>query len=355
MTDFKIKFFDKEKIKDRFEEYVLGIDIGGTNTNLCVAGVKNNRPVFLFSLNFETKKLDSIIPAINETIKISKEKYGINLKKACIGAPGVVTSDNKHAELTNIKWSVDSEEIIKKTNLESVYILNDFQVVGYGLNLLEDKDLTLIKKGKTPKNKTKAIIGPGTGLGKTILIYNKEKNLYIPIESEGGHVDFPIRNCFELELIDFVKKFRNNDLPITCEELISGRGIKNIYNFLRQKNKEGKNKILIEIDNAIDKAGLISKYKNKEKTCKKTFNLFTMFFARIAKNFALDSLCTGGLYVAGGISSKNKEIFYTDDFQKEFTNAYRKKSVLIDIPIYLIKNYDVSIYGACLCGIINLW
>ncbi len=354
MIDFETRFFEKEKIKERFENYVLGIDIGGTNTNLCVSGVKNNRPIFLFSLNFETKNLTSIIQAIDETINFSEENYNIKLKKACIGAPGVVSSDNKTAELTNIEWNVDSKKIIKKTNLESVYILNDFQVIGYGLNLLNKNDLKKIKKGKITKNENKAIIGPGTGLGKTILTYNKEIDLYIPIESEGGHADFPAQNKFEIELIDFVKKYRKISMPITCEELLSGRGLENIYYFLRNKKTDEENKILSKIDKSDDKARLISKYKNEDETCKKTFNLFTNFLARISKNFALDSLCTGGLYIAGGISYKNKEIFDTDDFQKEFTTAYKKSSVLKNIPIYLISNYDVSIYGACLCAIIEL-
>ena len=357
MAEFEIKFFDKKKINDKFEEYVLGIDIGGTNTNLCIAGVKEKKPVFLYSLNFHTENLNSIIPAVKKTLDFSIKKYNIKIEKACIGAPGIVSSDNKSADLTNISWNVKSDEIIDNTALRSVYILNDFQIIGYGLNFLKNdkkEDILTIKKGEKTKNQTKAIIGPGTGFGKTILSFNKENDLYLPLKSEGGHADFPIRNSYELELTKFVKDFRKIKNPITYEELLSGRGIKNIYYFLRSKNKEENSQISKEIDNSKEKAELISKYKDKDIICSETFKLFTKFLSRSLKNFSHKTMATGGLYIAGGIASKNKEIFRKDYFLNEFENAYKRSDVLKNIPIYLIKNYDVSIFGACLCAILEM-
>jgi len=75
--------------------------------------------------------------------------------------------------------------------------------------------------------------------------------------------------------------------------------------------------------------------------------LFTLFYARCAKNFALNTLATGGLYIAGGIASKNKKIFTSKIFKDEFENAYRRADVLKSIPISIIVNYNVSLYGAC--------
>ncbi len=357
MAEFEIKFFDKERINETFEHYVLGIDIGGTNTNLCISGVRKKRPIFLYSINFQTENLDSIIPAIKKTLDYSLEKYNIKIKKACIGAPGVVSKDNKSADLTNISWNINSKEIIKNTSIESAYIINDFQLIGYGINFLkndEKEDILTIKKGEKTKNQTKAIIGPGTGFGKTILVHKNENDLYIPLNSEGGHADFPIRNSYELELTKFVKEYRNIKNPVTYEELLSGKGLENIYYFLRSKNKEETNKISKEIDNSNKKANLISKYKNKDRLCNETFKFFTKFISRCAKNFSLETMPYGGLYIAGGISSKNQEIFREDYFLDEFQNAYKRADILRKIPIYLIVNYDISLFGACLCASIKM-
>lgn len=92
---------------------------------------------------------------------------------------------------------------------------------------------------------------------------------------------------------------------------------------------------------------LISNYRLVDPLCKETFRLFTRFYGRCAKNFALATLAMGGLYIAGGIASKNKEIFSAPDFFEEFENASQRRDVLKEIPIYVILNYDVSLYGAC--------
>ncbi len=74
--------------------------------------------------------------------------------------------------------------------------------------------------------------------------------------------------------------------------------------------------------------------------------LFAKFYARCAKNFVLDCLATGGLYIAGGIAPKNTESFMEKEFLDEFTCAYQRSHVLENIPIYIIVNYDVGLYGA---------
>jgi len=98
---------------------------------------------------------------------------------------------------------------------------------------------------------------------------------------------------------------------------------------------------------------LISKYKEKDETCKETFRLFTKFYGRCAKNLVLDTLARGGLYIAGGIAVKNKEIFMKDDFTSEFINGFRRDDFLKEVPVNLILNYDVSLYGACFAAMIK--
>jgi glucokinase len=310
-------------------------------------------------LEFNSKELTSLIPAINETLAYSKDKYNIDITTACIGAPGVVSESSGYAKLTNVTWDVSRDMILNKTLLESVFVVNDFQIIGYGINLLQssnEKDIFTIRSEKPSFGikSTKAIIGAGTGLGKCICTYDENFNAYIPIPSEGGHGDLPIYDEEEKELVDFVKNIRNISQPLTYEEVLSGRGLENIYLYLRDKNKVTESNFLKEIDDSDEKSPLISKYKNVDETCKKTFELFTKFYARCAKNFVLDTMATGGLYIAGGIASKNKEIFASNDFVKEFEKAYRRSNVLKETPIYVIVNYDVSLYGACFAAMYYL-
>lgn len=348
---------DETILKEKYSSYVLGGDIGGTNTNLVVAGVKNSKPNLLFSLNIKSNNLDSLIPAIEKIITYARSNYGIELNIACIGAAGVVSPSNDFAQLTNVSWNVSTKELIDNTSLESVYVINDFQTIGYGLNLLDhnnENDIFQVRAGNRNLEYltfTKAIIGAGTGLGKSILTYDKQFKAYIPIPSEGGHGDFPAQNDFETQLVNFIKKLRGISNPLNYEEVLSGRGLESIYLFIRNTQNLRDTQYTEEIDKSSDKAPLISKYKNIDESCKETLRLFTRFYARCAKNFALDTLAYGGMYIAGGIASKNKEIFTTMEFTDEFENAYRRNDFLKNIPINIIVNYDVSLYGACYAAI----
>lgn len=357
ITNNSIRFFiNKNFTKTDYGDFVLGVDIGGTNTNIAVAGLEKNTPFLLFSHHFKTEEIDSIIPAIQHVLRYTKENYDIEINNCCIGAAGVVSSLNDYAELTNVSWNVDANEIIKNTALNNIKIINDFQIIGFGINYLNlnnNNDIYIVRKQKNEnlnQKFTKAIVGAGTGLGKSILVYNELFNTYIPLHSEGGHADFSIQNKLEFELVDFTKKLRKIKQPLTYEELISGRGLESIYLFLRQKNIN-KSSYTEEIDKSDDKPQLISKYKSLDKTCKETFKLFTLFYARCLKNFALETMAVGGIYIAGGIALKNKEIFNTPAFISEFENTYRRNDLLKKIPIYVIMNYDVSLYGACYAAI----
>jgi glucokinase len=331
--------------KKNYHEYILSGDIGGTNTNLGIFGRKKSKLTLLFSFHMKSAQLRSLVTPIKSALAYA-HKHKINIARACIGAAGIISSDISSCSLTNLTWSISVPEILKKTALKSCFLINDFEAIGYGINTLKKQDIITINEGKARENQTKAALGAGTGLGKSILLYDKAKNAHIPIPSEGGHADFPVQNVLENKLVEFIKKKRKVSYPLTYERLLSGAGLENIYLYLRHIKKYRATRYTKEIDTSKEKTVLISKYMQKDNTCRKTFRLFARFYARCAKNFVLDTLSTGGLYLAGGIAEKNPSIFMSKDFLREFKKAEKLMPTLRKIPIYLIKNYNISLYGA---------
>ena len=65
--------------KNQYSNYVLGGDIGGTNTSVAVFGVKYKTPTIILSLHFKSKELNSLIPAIAETLNYVKDKHNIEI------------------------------------------------------------------------------------------------------------------------------------------------------------------------------------------------------------------------------------------------------------------------------------
>jgi glucokinase len=156
-----------------------------------------------------------------------------------------------------------------------------------------------------------------------------------------------------MQLINFIKNQRKISNPVIYEDVLSGRGLVNIYDFIKNLQKYKYSKFTKEIDNSNDKAALISKYKNLDDTCKETFRYFTKYYARCAKNFVLDNMALGGLYIAGGIASKNNDIFSSSDFINEFENSFSRRDVLKNISIYVVTNYDISLIGSCFAAMLH--
>lgn len=357
MVHYTTKTYQKHIQKSAYHTFVMGVDIGGTHTNIGIAGVNKHKQSveLLFSHHFETKKLSSVIPAIKETYNYSKHQFDIEINFMCIGAAGVVDTKKNSAQLTNVSWNIDAKKIREQTEISNVFIINDFQILGFGIHLLDENnenDVFKIQTGKTQTpHPTKAVIGAGSGLGKSILIYDEEANIYVPLASEGGHADIPTYTEEERNLLHFIQTKTTISYPINYEHILSGKGIEFIYSYLHKRDEFKETEYTKKIDESTQKTLLISKYKNRDETCRKTFELFIKFYARCAKNFALDTMALGGIYLAGGIAMKNQDIFHTDLFAKEFQNAFRRSKLLASIPVYLVLDYDISLTGACFAAV----
>ena len=62
-------------------------------------------------------------------------------------------------------------------------------------------------------------------------------------------------------------------------------------------------------------------------------------------------MALGGLYIAGGIALKNKEIFTWNDFFIDINSSNRRRDVLKNVPIYLLTNTHLGLLGACFAAI----
>ena len=314
-----------------YKEFILAGDVGGTNTNLGVFGVKSN-PELLFSFHFKSKELKGLHEAVSYVLGYCMLNHGIGINKACFGVAGPVSTKGDFVHITNLKWNVKKNELLKKSRLKKILLINDFAAIGYSVNILSKKDIATIKKAQKVSKASVSVIGAGTGLGKTTLIYSEQLKFYVPLASEGGHLDFSAQNQEELDLVNFVKKYKKVQ-NVTYENLLSGPGLASIYSFL----KKGKTQPLTP--------ELISKYRKTDRTCKAAFEIFKLIYARFAKCAAIDSLAFGGVYIAGGIAMKNKDIF-DKKFIRMFMETHKLRHVLGKIPIYLILNYDSGMIGA---------
>ncbi len=344
-------YFKKNINTTEYTGFVLGADVGGTTTNIAIAGLKNEKPKLLFTLDFKTKTLAGFLPALKLTLEYASKRHSIKIENGCIGAAGVVSPDHSFVDLTNIPWNIDTKTLLENTAMKSLFILNDFVVLGYGMNTIDEsnEDQILCIRNPSDKNrkKTRVLLGAGTGLGKTVLRFDECDGFFHAFESEGGHVDIPVYNEDELALISSIRKRNHPDYPVCYEDLLSGSGLVEIFSYLKRNGQFEETSYTEEIEQSSEKAALIGKYRERDPCCKQTFQILTRFYARCAKNIALDTLAGGGVYLAGGVAQKNPEVITSVGFINEFNQSFMRSNFLKSIPLYLLKEYYLSLAGAC--------
>lgn len=347
--DFIKMYFTKKEHKKfnkkDFTDFILGGDIGGTNINFGVFGVKNGIPELLFTLHSRSSEFRALQPALDDAFEHIKRNISMPITRACLAIAGALSQSRDYGRITNTGWNVSRKNLIKRLKLKSLLLINDFEAVGYGISLLAERSIVVIKKAKKAPKAPVLVIGAGTGLGKTTLIYSEKHKFHVPVPSEAGHSDFAAQSRLEAELIEFIKRHKKIKQNVSYEQVLSGQGLSNIYMFLRKNKKFPETACTKEIDKAQNQPELISKYRKIDKTCSAAFGIFKAAYARFAKNFALDCLALGGVYIAGGIAPKNKDIF-DSDFVKTFERNYKVAGILKKMPIYLVLDCNVGLLGA---------
>lgn len=315
----------EKKSNKSAKEYFLCFDIGGTITQIGIL-TNTNKPEIIYEAEVWSKKVSPFPKLVKQVLEQTKDLM-LNISGLGIAVAGPIKGSKAYGD--NLGKTIDITKIKQAAKIKNVVFINDFEALGNYINL--------IQKGK--KDDRHALIGPGTGLGKATLRHDGKS--FVVTSGEGSNSEFPIRNLWELEFKMFVTKDKQDFL---FQDVVTGPGIQNIYTYLRQTGYEKESKYTKEIEKSKEKVFLITKYKDKDKTCKETFRLFSQFYARAAKNYAIEAAPIKKLYLAGGITARNPEII-NSDFKKELKRLNRGQKVISDLKIEIIKEKDTSLKG----------
>lgn len=336
----------------KFDRLVLAIDIGGTNTNLGLVACQKGTFTLIMKADYASGKIDGLEAPIAETIRIALEKRpDLKPSHCCISAAGPV-SDNK-CTMTNLNWKVDGNDLSTKLGIP-VLVINDFIAISYGIPTLNVDDPQQIYKmphldGSLPESKpaTKAVIGPGTGMGISFLAFDGEK--YIPASSEGGHITFAPFDKDSQEFRDYMQA------KIGCvpgvEPLCAGQGLANLYEWWRDSRGVPQNEAFkkIEETEAGDRPKYISRASDTDPVAAEMMRLWVKMLARYASDMCALFLPFGGFYLAGGAMQKDLRWLIGDNlFMQFFEQNYNPNilPLLKKVPVYIIKDYSISLYGA---------
>jgi len=315
---------------------ILAGDVGGTKVHLAFYDFIDGKLQYVRDERYPAKEYSGLEEIVREFLG------GNKVHAACFGVPGPVR--NGRLRLTNLPWTLDSRELSEALSIDHVFLINDLEANGYGIAELSSDQIYTLADGDASQVGNRALLAAGTGLGEAFLIWNGHS--HTPYPSEGGHTDFAPRNEDEIDLLRFLKQKYSG--RVSFERVISGMGLTNIYEFLRDVRGMEETPALAERMAEEDPNAVITEMAlaARSEICEKALDMFVSAYGAEAANLALKVLSVGGVYVGGGIAPRIIEKLKDGTFMKAFTDKGRMSQLLVNMPVRIILESRAALLGA---------
>lgn len=322
---------------------VLVADIGGTNSNFGIGQFYNGKAHIVRSLHAKTAIVNDFTTLVVDLLTYIQDKYAWMPEKACFAIAAAVAPNARRVKLTNAPVTIDIDLLYAHTQLKHITLVNDFQVISYGIDSIAPTDIVCVQKGAGVEYGNRALLGAGTGLGASVVHWVASLQRYVAVASEAGHMDFAPQTAFDIAFAAYLRKQYATHNPVSWEQVLSGKAIGMLYAFLATQNLYQDEGSLSHDSPHPDE---IFARRLHDKRAYDTCIIYAHYYGQCARNWALATVALGGLYLVGGIAAHNAPLFAQSDFLDPFLASYKHQDLLQAVPLWVITNYAVSLYGA---------
>ncbi len=310
-------------------------DIGGTHARLALAtdGEPNDIRVYP----------TADITSLEETISgyLADAKISGPLARVSIAAAGPVIGAKGGREVVwrSAPWTIREADLREAFACDAVDIMNDFAAQALSLPHLGPHDLKRLGEGGTSvEDGTRAVLGPGTGLGVAGLVRGgpskSELCRWIPIVGEGGHVDLAPSSDEEVVIFKILQEHHGHVSP---ERVISGPGLEALYQVLTALRGEP-----FETRSAADITEIA---RSGDETARHGIHLLSAWLGAVAGDVALTLGATGGVYISGGVIPALGDLFDIEAFRTRFEAKGRFEFYAKAIPTWLVTRDNPALLG----------
>jgi glucokinase len=308
------------------EERRVVADIGGTNVRFATQFGDNPPQEAIVLRTKDYPDPGAAFLTYLERIGVAESPTSAAFAIAC-----PVTGDR--VEMTNHPWSFSITELRQRLGLDVLRVINDFTAVALAVPHLRAADLEPIGGGVAVADAPIAVIGPGTGLGVSVLMRGHGAQV-IALETEGGHATCPPLNDHESAVLATMRRRFGH---VSAERCISGPGLVNLYRALAEL--DGRTPELFSpadvTENAADGSLL----------CLAATDMFCALLGTVTANLALSVGARGGVYIGGGIVPRLGALFNPSRFRQRFEDKGRFSDYLKRVPINLILHPTPALIG----------
>ena len=286
----------------------LLIDLGGTNVR------------HAFFINNALSKISKEKISDKEFIPfITKLMNGAECKIEYLVVAAAGPNNQGFINLTNRNLLINSSELEATFNLKKCLLLNDWEAVAFSLSEMKKKSFLSIK-GNVPSNKNTLLIGPGTGLGVTLIIDDQI------IPTEFGNILSATKSMMESFGIESSEKF------LSLENILSGPGIEMLYEEKFGKKLSSEKIIILALE--------------RDENALFIINNFLKTLITIIDDLVLSFTCKR-VILGGSILNSLKSILTSEKILNFFSSRINPKysKLIEEVQVDLLMEDEPGIYG----------
>jgi len=313
----------------------LVVDVGGTNTRLYYS-----EDIRIPDIEYEEIQMFPVrsISALKNAVVKTMAGLGRKPDSTLFAMAGIV-KDHKTGMSTN--WderSTLSVEMFRSWGLpENTILVNDLEAAAYAIDAVAfatSRPGIIHLNSKEPVQfSNSVVIAPGTGLGMAVLVYADSK-VPVVLTSEAQHC---CAGSFFKRHRDIIRSYEDNTgTAPSWEDLVSGRGLEYLYYYGTG------------IKCSASRVAELGAEGNAEAL--RAIHDYYHFAAEAAQTLALLVRPTGGVYLCGDTTVKNKEIILHSDFADRFCANPVHGPTLADFPLSILNAPHLVISGGVRMG-----
>lgn len=308
-------------------ECALVGDIGGTNARFALVERGQARPTAIEILTCGD------YASLDDAVVDYLARAGVNgVAEACFAVASPVTGPR--VRMTNNPWVFDSDRLRARFGWQAFKVINDFTAMALGVPHVSSERLTHVCGGPGDRNRPRLVMGPGTGLGVSGLV--PVGHGWVPLFTEGGHVDFAPTDDTEMAILKYLKSRFGR---VSVERILCGQGLLNLYQ--AHAKLQGRPAPLAAPE-LITAAALAQ----VDPLADQTVRHFCEILGRVAGNAVLTLGSTGGVYLCGGILPRILDYFLQSPFRDGFEDKGRMRPLLEHTPVYVVDEPHAGLLGA---------
>jgi glucokinase len=313
----------------------LVADIGGTNARFAVAwhSAPGRRADILEAQVRRVDDYPSLAEAANHYL--STLAPADRPRRAVFAVAGPVQGDE--VAFSNSRWSFSTTQLQRALAMDSLHVINDFAAVAWAVPALVPDELEPVGGPLGPSDAagTRAVVGPGTGLGVAAIHAGAEAFEVRP--SEGGHASFAPRDEDEIYLMRFLKARHGR---VSAERLLCGDGLLALYQAACARDAEAPRWTRAEDVTRAAREG--------DSLARTATRMFCGILGSFAGDVALMFCAWDGIYLAGSMLGHVLDDANGQWFRQRFEEKGRFAPILRAVPTVRIVRTDVGKLGAAM-------